>query len=121
MQRGGGRRLSARALPNAQRVMAGGVVVGMVADGVEGACVVRIACSGCCCASCNAALIQPTVAPLLLARSYIPCRWRDLWSNCSKFISTSLAMTAHALNNAQTAKGAAKRTVKQSFIQAVTH
>ena len=32
-----------------------------------------------------------------------------------------LATTAHALNNAQTAKGAAKRTVKQSFIQGVTH
>ena len=35
------RRLSARALPNAHRVMASGVVVGMVADGVAGACVVQ--------------------------------------------------------------------------------
>ena len=30
-------------------------------------------------------------------------------------------MKAHALNNGKPAKGAAKRTVKQSFIQAVTH
>ena len=35
--------LSARALPNAHRVTAGGVAVGIVVDGVAGAYVVRVA------------------------------------------------------------------------------
>ena len=57
----------------------------------------RAACSGCCCVSSNAALIKPPVAPLLVLRSYMPCRSRASSSNCSKFKSMSRDESKRAL------------------------